>query len=104
MMTRPLDGFSSAFIQCYWGILREDAMNVFHELHAQVKFERSLNVSFIALISKKARAVDIKYFALSVLQAAFTKLSLKFSLTCLKQCWKKSFLGLKMLLSRGVRF
>jgi len=43
-------------------------------------------------------------FALSVLQAAFTKLSLKFSLTCLKQCWKKSFLGLKMLLSRGVRF
>jgi len=60
MMIRPLDGFSSAFIQCCWGILREDVMNVFHELHAQVKFERSLNASFIALISKKARAVDIK--------------------------------------------
>lgn len=37
-------------------------MNVFHELHDQGKFERSLNASFIALIPKKAKVVDIKDF------------------------------------------
>lgn len=56
------DGFSLAFFQHCWGILREEFMNVSPEFHAQGKIERSLNASFVALIPKKARAVDIKYF------------------------------------------
>jgi hypothetical protein len=37
-------------------------MNVFHEFHARGKFERYFNATFILLIPKKARAVDLKYF------------------------------------------
>jgi len=37
-------------------------VNVFHEFHNQGKFERSLNVIFIALIPKKVGAMDIKDF------------------------------------------
>jgi hypothetical protein len=37
-------------------------MNVFREFHSQGKFEKSLNATFISLIPKKAKAVDIKDF------------------------------------------
>jgi hypothetical protein len=52
-----LDGFSLAFCQSCWEVLKEDSMNVFHEFHAQRKFERSLNATFISLIPKKVGAV-----------------------------------------------
>jgi hypothetical protein len=54
------DGFSLAFFQSCWEILKEHIANVFHEFHARGKFERSLNVTFISLIHKKARVVHIK--------------------------------------------
>jgi hypothetical protein len=54
-------------------------VNVFHEFHNQGKFERSLNVIFIALIPKKVGAMDIKdFFGLSASWVAFVRLSLKF--------------------------
>ena len=37
-------------------------MAVLHNFHEQVVFERSLNVSFLALIPKKADAVEVKDF------------------------------------------
>jgi len=37
-------------------------MNFFDEFHARGKFERSLNATFISLISKKAGSMDIKDF------------------------------------------
>jgi hypothetical protein len=60
--TSGLDGFSLAFFQSCWEVLKEDVMNVFHEFHARGKFERSFNTSFIALIPKKVEAVNIKNF------------------------------------------
>jgi hypothetical protein len=51
-----------AFFQACWDVIKEDAMRVFHEFHASSKFEENLNDTFIALIPKKLKAVDIKDF------------------------------------------
>ena len=56
------DGFSMAFFQACWGILKTDIMAVFHHFHVTGQFEKSLNATFIALIPKKAAAVEIKDF------------------------------------------
>jgi len=45
------DGFSMAFFQACWDILSLDIMKVFYDFHARGLFEKSLNVSFISLIS-----------------------------------------------------
>jgi len=73
-----LDGFSLAFFQACWEVLKEDVMNVFLEFHVQRMFERSLNATFIALIPKKAGAVNIKDFRLISLVGDIIRLSLKF--------------------------
>ena len=52
---------SLALFQACWEVLK-DLINVFHEFHAPSKFERSLNTTFIVLIPKKDKAVDIKEF------------------------------------------
>jgi hypothetical protein len=56
------NSFSLPFFQPCWEILKEDIMNVFHDIHARGKFERSLNATLIPLIPRKAGAVDIKDF------------------------------------------
>jgi hypothetical protein len=45
-----------------WVVLKENIMKVFRDFHARGKFERSLNVMFIALISKIPGIVDSKDF------------------------------------------
>ena len=57
-----LDGFSMAFFQACWGILKSNIMAVFHHFHVTDQFEKSLNATFIALIPKKAAAVEVKDF------------------------------------------
>ena len=56
------DGFSIAFFQSCWSILKSDIMAVLHNFHEQAVFERSLNVSFLALIPKKVDVVEVKDF------------------------------------------
>jgi hypothetical protein len=56
------DGYSLAFFQVFWVVLKEDIMKVFHEFHVSGKFERSLNAMFISLILKIPRAIDSKDF------------------------------------------
>jgi hypothetical protein len=56
------DGFSMAFFQASWDVLKEDIMYVFHDFHTRDKFERSLNATFIVLIPKIPWAVDMKDF------------------------------------------
>ena len=55
------DGFTMAFFQSCWSVVKTDIMNVFHAFHAHV-FEKSLNATFLALIPKKVDAVDVKDF------------------------------------------
>ena len=56
------NGFSMAFSQSCWSILKSDIMDVLHNFHEQAVFERSLNVSFLALIPKKSDAMEVKDF------------------------------------------
>jgi hypothetical protein len=44
------DGFSMAFFQVCWVVLKEDIMKVFRDLPGRGKFDRSLNAMCIALI------------------------------------------------------
>ena len=54
------DGFSIAFFQQCWKVIRLDVMAVFKPFFDEGVFERSLNSSFIVLIPKKAGAEDIR--------------------------------------------
>jgi hypothetical protein len=56
------DGFSMAFFQQCWGVLKKDIMAFFSEFHNSRQFERSLNATFISLIPKKADVVEVKDF------------------------------------------
>lgn len=56
------DGFTMAFFQNGWEILKTDIIAVLKEFQTSVKFEKSLNATFVSLIPKKAGAVDIKDF------------------------------------------
>jgi hypothetical protein len=59
-----LGGYSIAFFQAFWVVLKEDIMRVFCDFHASGKFERSLNATFLALIPKIPSAIDPKDFRL----------------------------------------
>jgi hypothetical protein len=56
------DGFSMAFFQACWEVLKEDIMAVFSDFHDRGKFEKSLNATFISLIPKRPGAVELKDF------------------------------------------
>jgi hypothetical protein len=56
------DGFSIAFFQACWDIVKEDIMKIFSGFHAEGKFEASLNSTFISLIPKIPGASEMKDF------------------------------------------
>ena len=56
------DGFSMAFFQKCWDIVKDDVMAALHEFHAHGNFEKSINATFIALIPKKPGALECKDF------------------------------------------
>jgi hypothetical protein len=56
------DGFPLAFFHDCWDVIKSDIMGVFTNFHAQRKFVKSLNTSFIALIPKSPRATDLANF------------------------------------------
>ena len=57
-----LDGFTMAFYHHCWGVVERDVLAVFEEFYQHSKFEKSLNVTFIALIPKKNGASNIRDF------------------------------------------
>ena len=57
-----LDGFSLAFYHHCWGVVEKDVLAVFEEFYQHSRFEKSLNVTFIALIPKKNGASNIRDF------------------------------------------
>jgi hypothetical protein len=56
------DGFSLAFFQVCWDVLKEDIMVVFSDFHVRVKFDKSINSTFISLIPKVSGASELKDF------------------------------------------
>jgi hypothetical protein len=57
-----LDGFSLAFFQQCWSVVRSKVLAVCQEFHEHCHFERSLNATFVSLIPKKHGADEIKDF------------------------------------------
>jgi hypothetical protein len=56
------DGFSMAFFQGCWDVIKGDFVAVFAEFHERGKFVKSINSTFIALIPKVHGAKEIKDF------------------------------------------
>jgi hypothetical protein len=56
------DGFSLAFFQDCWEVVKGDFMAVFEDFHAHGKFVKSINSTFISLIPKFPGAKEIKDF------------------------------------------
>jgi exonuclease III len=56
------DGFSLAFFQFCWSVVKGDIMQIFHHFFNHGSFTKSINATFIALIPKKPGAVEIKDF------------------------------------------
>jgi hypothetical protein len=56
------DGFTLAFFQDCWDVIKLDFMGVFQDFYTHIKFVKSINATFIALIPKKSGAVDLKKF------------------------------------------
>jgi hypothetical protein len=56
------EGFSIAFFQVCWDVVRMDIMKVFGALHTGGRFEKSLNAFFISLIPKVPGVVELKDF------------------------------------------
>ncbi|RVW53840.1 LINE-1 reverse transcriptase-like [Vitis vinifera] len=53
------DGFTVAFWQKCWEIVKEDVLDMFKEFHEQNSFIRSLNHTFLVLLPKKGGAEDL---------------------------------------------
>ena len=56
------NGFSMAFFQSCWSVLKKETMEVFQSFHTQAVFEKSLNIAFLALTPKKVDVLEIKDF------------------------------------------
>jgi hypothetical protein len=56
------DGFTLAFFQDCWDVIKSDLMGVFQDFHSHSKFVKSINATFLVLIPKKFGAVDLKDF------------------------------------------
>ena len=56
------NGFTIAFWQSSWEVVKNDVMRMFKEFHDSGKLVKSLNNSFIVMIPKKGGAKDLKDF------------------------------------------
>ena len=56
------DGFTIAFFQKCWGVIEEEVMAFFADFHSHCIFEKFLNATFLCLIPKKIKAINIKDF------------------------------------------
>jgi hypothetical protein len=56
------DGFSMAFFQDCWEVIKEDVMAVFEEFYTRGKFVKCINSTFISLIPKIQGAKEVKDF------------------------------------------
>ena len=79
------NGFSLAFYQYYWKVVERDVLAVFEEFYQHSKFEKSFNATFIALISMKNGASNIRDFRLISLVGSVYKILAKVLANRLKE-------------------
>ena len=80
-----LNGFTTAFWQFYWDIVKDEIMRMFREFYNSDKFVRSLNTTFLVMIPKKGDAVDLKDFRPISLVGSLYKLLAKVLANSFKQ-------------------
>jgi hypothetical protein len=80
-------------------VLKEDIVKVFCDFHAIGKFERSLNATFIALLLKIPRVVDLKDFCTICLVSGIYKIIAKILANRPKMVLEKLLLHCRMLSS-----
>ena len=68
-----LNGFIETFWQCNWDIVKEDIISLFREFHANGRFVRSLNTTFLVLVPKKVSAEDLKDYRPIILVGSLYK-------------------------------
>ena len=71
------DGFTMTFYHYCWRVVEKNVLAVFEEFFHYCKFEKSLNATFIALISKKNDASNIRDFCLISLVGSMYKILAK---------------------------
>ena len=71
------DGFTVAFWQFSWDIVKEEIMLLFNELYENAKFVRNLNATFIVFVPKTGGAEDIRDYKLISLVNSIYKLMAK---------------------------
>ena len=99
-----LDGFSMAFFQSCWSVLKTEIMAIFHNFHTQGVFEKSLNALFLALIPKKVDAEEVKDFRPISLVGGIYKIISRVLANRLRRVAPGLFRIHKMLLCRADRF
>ena len=56
------DGFTMAFFQSCWAVVKHDVMAVFSKFHQRRQLVMSLNVTFVSLVPKKADTLEVMDF------------------------------------------
>ena len=70
------DGFTVAFWQRCWEIVKEDVLDMFKEFHEQNSFIKSLNHTFLVLLPKKGGVEDLgDYRPISLLRGLYKLLA-----------------------------
>uniref|UniRef100_A0A2N9IEM8 Reverse transcriptase zinc-binding domain-containing protein n=1 Tax=Fagus sylvatica TaxID=28930 RepID=A0A2N9IEM8_FAGSY len=87
------DGFSLAFFQHCWSIVRNDILAVCQEFHEHYQFERSLNATFVSLIPKKHGEDELKDFRPISLVGGMYKIIAKLLANRLNCCLGKDHLS-----------
>ena len=78
-------GFTLAFWQFCWDIVKHEVMGFFVEFHSSGRFERSINTTFIILIPKKGGTYDLKDFRPISLMGSLYKILAKVLVNRLKK-------------------
>jgi hypothetical protein len=66
------DGFPAEFYQVFWGIIKDDLLRLFSDLHREALDLYSLNFGIITLIPKTQNAIKIQqYRPICVLNVSF---------------------------------
>ena len=98
------NGFTMAFYQASWGVVKTNVMRVMHYFHHNGTFAKSLNATFVVLIPKKARANEVKDFKPISIVGSMYKIISKVLANRLKKCWGVFYPSRKMPSSRVNRF
>ena len=83
------DGFSMAFWQCCWDVVKEKVMGFFRDFHNHGRFVKSLNATFLVLMPKKGGVEDLKDFKPISLVGSLYKLLVKVLANRLKKMISK---------------